>query len=49
MCSQRDLIKNESIREELQVFDLNEKLKDYKQRRKEHLETMSDSRLAKQV
>ena len=40
---------NEAIREELQVFNLNEKLKDYKQRWKEHLKRMSDSRLAKEV
>ena len=31
-------------RKELQVFNLNEKLKDYKQRWEEHLERMSDSR-----
>ena len=40
---------NKAIREELQIFDLYKKLKDYKQRWKEHLERMSDSRLSKQV
>ena len=35
-----DHIKNKVIREELQVFNLNERLKDYKQQWKEHLEKM---------
>ena len=48
-CSKVYHIKNEAIREELKVFNLNEKLKDYKQRWKGRLERMSDSRLAKQV
>ena len=39
----------EAIGEELQIFNLTERLKDYRQLLKEHLETMSDSRLAKQV
>ena len=41
--------KNVAIREEIQVFSLKEKLKDYKQRWKERLERLSDSRLARQV
>ena len=48
-CSQFDSMKNEAKREEIQVMKFNEKLKDYKQWWKEHLEQMSDSRLAKQV
>ena len=48
-CSKLDRIKNEAIREELQVFNLNENLKDYNQRCKEHLVRMSDSRLATQI
>ena len=40
---------NEAIREELQVLNLNEKLKDYKNQWKERLEIMSDSILAIQV
>ena len=31
-CSKLDRIKDEAIREELQVFNSNEKLRDYKQR-----------------
>ena len=37
-CSKLDRIKNEVIREELQVFNMNSKLKDCKQQWKEHLE-----------
>ena len=37
------------MREELQIFNLNEKLKEIKQQWKEHLERMSDSSPAKQV
>ena len=51
-CSKLDRIADEAIREELLIFNekcLNEKLKYYKQRWKERLERMSDSRLAKQV
>ena len=48
-CSKLDLIKNEARREELQVINLYERLKDYKQRWKEHFERVSDSRLTKQV
>ena len=44
MCSKLDRIKNEAIREALQVFNFNENLKDYKQRWKERLERMSDPR-----
>ena len=44
-----DRIKNEAIREEFQVFNLNERRKYYNQRWKEHLERMSDSRLSKQA
>ena len=36
-CSKLDLIRNKAIREELKVFNLNEKLKDYKQQWREHL------------
>ena len=43
-CSKLDPIRNEAVKGELQVFNLNEKLKDYKQRRNEQLERMSDSR-----
>ena len=46
---QFDCIENEAIREDLLVFNLSEELKDYKQRWKERLETMSDYRLAEQV
>ena len=42
-------IKKEVIKEELQVFNSNERLKDDKQRWKEHLQRMSDSSLAKQI
>ena len=38
-------MKNEAIREELQVFNLNEKLKDYKTTVEKHLARMSDSRV----
>ena len=48
-CSKLDRIRNEPTREELEVFNLNEKLKDYKQRWKEHLERTLYSRLTKQV
>ena len=38
-CCKLDCIRNEAIRDELQVFfNYNEKLKYYKQRLKEHLE-----------
>ena len=48
-CSKLDHIRSDSIREELQLFNLNRNLKYYKQWWKEYLERMSDSRLAKQV
>ena len=38
-------IKTEAISKGLQIFNLNEKLNDYKQRWKEYLERMSDVRL----
>ena len=41
-CSKPDNIRNVVIREELQVFNLHETLKDYKRRWKEHLERMPD-------
>ena len=37
-CSKLDHIRNEAIREDLQVNNLKQKLKHYKQRYKEHLE-----------
>ena len=37
-CFKLDRIRNEAIREELQIFNLNERLKAYKQWWKEHLE-----------
>ena len=42
-CSKLNRIKNEVTRKELQVFNLNAKLKDYKQRWKEHSDGMSGS------
>ena len=47
MCSKLDRKRNEVIREKLQVFSLNKKLKNYKLRWKEHLERMSGSRMVK--
>lgn len=50
-CYKHDLVKNEKIWEDLEVFNLNERQhwfwNEYEQRWKEHLGTMSDSRLAK--
>ena len=40
-CSKLGRIKNEAIKEELQVFNLNGKLEGYKQRWQEHLERIS--------
>ena len=48
-CSKLDRIRNEATREKLQVFNLIEKLKDCKQRWKEHFERISDSKLVKQA
>ena len=39
ICKDHKVIQHEAIREELKVFHLNEKLKDCKQRWKEHLES----------
>ena len=44
-CSELDRIRSEAKREKLQVFNLNETLKDYKQRWKEYLQRMSISRV----
>ena len=48
-CTKRDLITNQSIREELGIFNMNERLKDLKQNWKEHVERMPDTRLTKQL
>ena len=44
-----DGIRNDAVRKDLQVFNMNDKLKNYKQRWREHLESMSDYILPKQV
>lgn len=48
-CTKRDLITNQSIREELGIFNMNERLKDLKQNWKEHVERMPDTRITKQI
>lgn len=48
-CTKRDLITNENIREELEIFNINERLKDFKQNWKEHVDRMPDTRLTKQI
>lgn len=47
--TKKRLENNEDIRKEIRVFILKERLKDYKRKRHQHLESMKDSRLAKQV
>ncbi|KAJ4447240.1 hypothetical protein ANN_09244 [Periplaneta americana] len=48
-CTKRDLITNENIREELEIFNINERLKDFKHNWKERVDRMPDTRLTKQI
>lgn len=45
--SLRDRKRNEDIREELKIFNITDKIKDYRQQWKEHLERMEHDRLPK--
>ncbi|KAJ4432143.1 hypothetical protein ANN_20759, partial [Periplaneta americana] len=44
-CTRRDLIRNEDIRKELDIYNINEKVEDYKEKWKEHLSRMDNERI----
>ncbi|KAJ4429026.1 hypothetical protein ANN_26022 [Periplaneta americana] len=44
-CTRRDLIRNEDIRKELNIYNINEKVEDYKEKWKEHLSRMDNERI----
>lgn len=48
-CTRRDRIRNDAIREELSIYNMNVKLKEYRGKWKEHLQRMDDSRLPKKI
>ena len=49
-CARRDYIRNEEIREELSIYNINDKIKDYYKRKwSEHLARMADSRIPKRT
>lgn len=48
-CTKLDHIRNEEIREELEIFNLNDRLNDNKQQWKEHIRRMPNTRLTKQI
>ena len=47
--TRRDHIRNEEIREELSIYNINDKIKDYKRKGSEHLTRMADSRIPKRA
>lgn len=44
-CTRRDLIRNEDIRKELNIYNINDKVEDYKGKWKEHLSRMDNERI----
>lgn len=46
-CTRQDRIRNEEIRGELDIYNMNQRLKNYKQQWWEHIERMDDTRLPK--
>ncbi|KAJ4428996.1 hypothetical protein ANN_25992 [Periplaneta americana] len=44
-CTRRDLIRNEDIRKELNIYNINEKVEDYEEKWKEHLSRMDNERI----
>ncbi|KAJ4429720.1 hypothetical protein ANN_21924 [Periplaneta americana] len=44
-CTRRDLIRNEDIRKELNIYNRNDKVEDYKEKWKEHLSRMDNERI----
>ena len=44
-CSRRDHIRNETIREELEIFNINERINDYKEKWKNHINRMDSTRI----
>ena len=48
-CTRRDCIRNEDIRRELNVYNMNERLKRYKHQWKEHVDRMGETRIPKHI
>lgn len=48
-CTRMDQIRNEDIREELQIYSIKEKITNNKEQWKEHIERMAESRLPKRI
>ena len=48
-CTRRDCIRNEDIRRELNVYNMNERLQRYKHQWKEHVDRMGDTRIPKHI
>ena len=47
--TRKDRLKNETIRNNVGIYNLNEKIKEYRKEWKEHIERMGDERIPKQV
>lgn len=48
-CTRQDHIRNTDIRTELNIYSICDRINDYKQKWKEHLERMSDTRIPKRI
>ena len=46
-CSRLDRIRNENIREELKIYNLNERIEENREKWKEHLNRMENERIPK--
>lgn len=44
-CTRQDTIRNDDIRTELNIFNINERIKEYKYKGKEHLERINQKRI----
>ena len=48
-CTRRDLVRNEDVRNELNVYAINEKITEYKERWKQHVNRMGNGRIPKKI